>query len=366
VLCGVAIHILTLMQALPRERFRCELVLLRNGRVEEAARDLGIPCTVIGRRFAGDPATVWRLHQFLRGRDIKIVHTHTLNGNYYGCLAALIPPQPIIVTSVHTFLNRAVRDFCASPVRRWLLLRQNLLWNKFSSCLVTPSEAGREMLMRQGVPASKLHVVHNGIALADGDADLDRRIRFRSRWGVEDDQFLIGAVGRFVPQKNLGALLRILVKLRERQRCPRLMLVGEGPERDTVDAQVRRLGLENQVIFTGWQPLARDLMPAFDLFVLPSLEENFPYAVLEAMAAGRPVITFDTGALAEIVVDGVTGFLVRASDEAAMADAIARLMADTNLAEALGRAGRDRVQKRFSTAVMAAQLGGLYLTLLSA
>ena len=361
VLCGVATHILTLIKALPTEQFTPELVLLRGGPVAEVANDMGIKPIVLGSRFPGDPSAIWRLHSIFKERNIRLLHTHTLNGNFYGRLAAIIPPRPKIVTSVHTFLNRSISDFCTSPTKRKILLAQNKYMNQFSSRIISPSFAVQKMLTDQGVPDSKLTVIPNGIEIEQDVNASELRKQYRNQWGIGDEQFVIGAVGRFVPQKNLASLIEILRRLSGDADRARLMLIGDGPERAELEKTAKRLGIYNKVIFTGWQPRARDIMYAMDIFVLPSLEENFPYAVLEAMYAAKPVIAFDTGAMSELILNGETGFLASSANTEEMSSALVKLMNDDSLAATMGAAGRNRVREKFSLKTMSDQISSIYL-----
>lgn len=363
VLCGVATHILTLIKALPADLFAPELVLLRGGKVAEVAEDMGIKPIILGSRFTGDPSAIWRLHSIFKRRNIRLLHTHTLNGNFYGRLAAVIPPRPQIVTSVHTFLNRSISDFCASPTKRKIMLAQNKYMNRLSSRIISPSVAVQKMLTDQGVPDSKITVIPNGIELTQDVNASELRKQYRNQWGIGDDQFVIGAVGRFVPQKNLTSLIEILGHLPGDANKARLMLIGDGPERAELEKTAKHLGIDDKVIFTGWQPRAKDIMYAMDIFVLPSLEENFPYAVLEAMYAAKPVIAFDTGAMSELILDGETGFLASPANVKEMSSALAKLMNDDSLAATMGAAGHNRVREKFSLKTMADQISSIYLEL---
>lgn len=360
VLCGVATHILTLIKALPSEQFTPELVLLRGGPVAEVAKDMGIKPIILGSRFPGDPIAIWRLHSIFKERNIRLLHTHTLNGNFYGRLAAIIPPRPKIVTSVHTFLNRSISDFCTSPTKRKILLAQNKYMNRLSSRIISPSVAVQKMLTGQGVPDSKITVIPNGIEIEQDVSASELRKQYRNQWGIGDEQFVIGAVGRFVPQKNLASLIEILSRLPGDADRARLMLIGDGPERAELEKTAKRLGIEEKVIFTGWQPRAKDIMYAMDIFVLPSLEENFPYAVLEAMYASKPVIAFDTGAMSELILDNETGFLASPANTEEMSSALVKLMNDESLATTMGAAGRNRVQEKFNLKTMADQISSIY------
>lgn len=366
ILCGAATHILTLLEYLDRDIFEPHLVLLHDGQMTQTARARGLTPYVLRPRFPGDPAAIWRLHRLMRQRAVQAVHTHTLNGNFYGRLAALLSPRPRIITSVHTFMNEAVADFCPSKMRRAFLLWQDRAVRRLATLIVTPSEGVKRFLCKQGTPCTKIAVIYNGIHVSADDGDPGQRAALRSLWNIGPKTFLIGVAGRLVQQKNIGTLLKAVRILQTTGLDPYLMIIGDGPERDRLESQAAELGLHERTTFTGWQPNARSLMNALDLYVLPSLEENFPYSVLEAMAASKPVVAFDSGSLAEMIEHGVTGFLVAPASAHDLALAIQIIMTQQDLASRMGRAGRRRVKERFRADVMTRQMERIYLHVLSA
>jgi glycosyltransferase involved in cell wall biosynthesis len=156
------------------------------------------------------------------------------------------------------------------------------------------------------------------------------------------------AVGRLKAPKDFLTLVRALAALPD--RAFEAQIVGDGPDREEVAAEIRRLGLEGRVQLAGERSDVPELLAGSDVFVLSSRSEGLPVSVLEAMAAELPVVASDVGGLAELVVDGETGVLVAPGDPTALADALGRLLDDRELRQRLGAAGRARAEDSFDLA----------------
>lgn len=364
-MCGVATHVLTLLDHLDTKHFEGHLVLLQGGQVEAAAKTMGLTPFIIGKTFPGDPVCIRRLYNYYRENEIQIVHTHTLNGNFYGRLAALLPQRPLIVTTVHTYMDKTVVDFLKGPFKRRLILRQNRFVDRWSSLLITPSKGVKRSLVAQGIPPDKIHVVPNGIRLPRKEGGCGGDPLQKSQWNIPSQKPVVGVVARLVPQKNIGALIELAGQL-SREGCSfSLVIIGDGPERKRLEELSRKYGLSRQTVFTGWQQNVQRLLSMIDLFVLPSLEENFPFSVIEAMAALKPVVAFDSGSLSEVIVNGETGFLIPHGDSKAMKEAVKGLLSHPERARLLGFAGRKRVERYFSAGKMTMHMEGVYRDLVN-
>jgi glycosyltransferase involved in cell wall biosynthesis len=172
--------------------------------------------------------------------------------------------------------------------------------------------------------------------------------------------FVVGFAGRLVPVKGLVSLLRAIVPLRIMFPLLRLEVAGDGPDRPALEREAELLGLEDTVEFLGWREDLTRLFDRWDVFAQPSLEEAFPVATLEAMAAGLPVVATNVGGLPELVEDAETGLLVPPEDPAALADALRKLISEPALRQVMGRAGLVRVRERFSVDQMIAEIAQVY------
>ncbi len=177
--------------------------------------------------------------------------------------------------------------------------------------------------------------------------------------------FRIGAASRLVPLKGLIYLIRAMARLRNRIPTASLEIAGDGPDLTRLQAEVSRLGLDKHVSFLGWVERVEELFMRWSVFAHPSLEEGLGVAVLEAMAAGLPVVAAASGGVPEVVSDGRTGYLVPAGDDAGLANRIGDLLENRVTRESFGAAGLARAREHFSVVAMAENVFAIYDELLT-
>jgi glycosyltransferase involved in cell wall biosynthesis len=182
----------------------------------------------------------------------------------------------------------------------------------------------------------------------------------RHEFGIGKDVFLLGCVGRLVPIKNVGILIEIMADLTKNRPDIALLIVGDGAERPALQELARALRIADHIFFAGMRRDIFRLMTAVDLYVHPSKEESFGYAVAEAMATGKAVVAFHTGSLSEIVDDGVTGKLVPLNDRGAMAKAIEDFCANPKMSWQFGEVAAERIAKHFTVQAMTKQIAEIY------
>jgi glycosyltransferase involved in cell wall biosynthesis len=305
-------------------------------------RRAGHRVEVVRRRGGLDAGLVFRLARYLREQRADVVHTHSLDPMFYGGLAAWLAGVPV---RVHTQHNTQV--FTTYGVRDRFKFR--LAARLFSSVVAVGAETDRE-LARAGVSAARRVVIRNGIDVgryatgaAAGSAVL----------GSPPGPRVVGTVARLSREKGIDLLVDAFARLVPGDPATRLVIVGEGPERGALEALARSCGVSDRVTFQGFHPRVAELLPGFDVFVLPSRTEGLPLALLEAMAAGRACVATKVGGVPEVVADGVTGVLVAPGDPAALAAAVQALLADPVLRRRLGTAARAQVEGAWSEDAMA-------------
>jgi glycosyltransferase involved in cell wall biosynthesis len=229
---------------------------------------------------------------------------------------------------------------------------------------VCNSEAARQMtLLTERVEASRTTVIHNG----GGLPDISRRPpRLPAAWAAPRRDLAAVSLANLFWHKGHPMLLRATAEVVKREPGFRLVLVGEGPERGRIESLVRELGLSGNVVLAGSVGQASGLLRNFRFSVLASVQESFPNAVVESMAAGVPVVATRVGGIPELVREGVDGLLVPAGEPGALAAAMLRLLKEPELSERMGRAARERVRESFSIEKMVRETEDLYLALLGA
>lgn len=360
VACGVATHIFTFLKHINTSRFKPILVLLRPGIVSDMARNSGIDHLILNAREGIDPLAILRLRTIIKNNNVKIIHTHTINGNFYGSLASFLMPGVTLITTVHTFLNLAVADHYKSKSKRAFILAQNRFLRRKAKKIIATSEGVAEMLADEGIPSRRIELIRNGIPALSKKRTLLPRQEVRQSWKIEHGHVLIGACGRMVPQKNFHLLLELVERLPHDKDRVRLAIIGDGPEMPRLKELAVEKGINDQVLFLGWQSEAWRMMSAFDIYVLPSLEENFTYSILEAMLAGCPVVAFATGAIPEIVVDEVTGYVCHPQSVGELCAAVERLVKSKYVKREMSIAAENRVSREFSLDKMVTAMERIY------
>ena len=290
---------------------------------------------------------------WLRAQRFDLLHGHAGIGweGHGGVYAARLADVPVVVRTEH--LPDLITDrWQRAAYRRLVPLVDRLI------CV---SEAARSSFVERGVPPEKLRVVRNGIVLRPLPSD---RAGTRAVLEPAPRARIVLTIGRMTEQKGHRYLLDAVPAVLARHPDVYFLWAGVGPLQSQLRAWVRTLGLEGRVWFLGRRHDVADLLAAADLFVLPSLFEGLPLVVLEAMAAGLPVVGTRVCGTAEAVHDGVTGRLVPAKDAPALATAIVEVLDDPELARRRGAAGRERVEREFSATRMARETGAIYAELL--
>jgi glycosyltransferase involved in cell wall biosynthesis len=293
-----------------------------------------------------------------------VVHTHTAKAGAVGRIAAAIynatRGRRHRCLVVHTFHGH-VLDGYFGPVGTWLVRIAERQLARVSDRIVAISETQREDLVSRYkvVRPAQVRIVPLGLELGEF-LDLPPVAAARQLLGLPPDAVVIGFVGRLVPIKRPLALIDAFE--RTAAVCPAavLLIVGDGDLRPAVEREVARRGLSGRVVMTGWRHDLKNVYGAVDLVALTSRNEGTPVALIEAMAAGRPVVATDAGGVADLVIQDVTGLLVPADDTAGMAGALIRLVQDSGTRKRLGEAGRSSAFARHDAARLASDLDSLY------
>ncbi len=275
----------------------------------------------LGKKPGVDWRMFWRIARLARDEKVHVIHTHNSAAHFYGALAAKLSGAKVLHTEHGKNIGEEARSF-----------RLNRIATRFTNFTVAVSEkVASEALRDEGVPHQSLAVVPNGICV-------DQFNRPRKTNGRR-----VGTVGRLVREKNYPLLLRAVAAIRDAE----LVFVGDGPLRADLERDAGP-----RVQFLGQRRDVSELLASFDVFVLSSSTEGMSIALLEAMAAGCPIVVTAVGGNVELIQHMQTGLVVPPNDEAALRLAIERLLNDHALAQRLGEAAHEAVRQRHSVEAM--------------
>jgi glycosyltransferase involved in cell wall biosynthesis len=295
--------------------------------------------------------TLARVTRLVRERGTSVVHSHGKGAGFYGRLAA----RRATAAAVHTFHGLHYAGYPPGARAVYLAMERALARRSHTVIHVSASQAAAARPLGLA-PADRARVIVNGIDAARVEATLLPRERARAELGVPEAGAVLGTVARFDPVKGLEVLLEAAARLPDAT----LVLIGDGPQAHTLRARAQRLGVEARVVFAGARPDASRWFAALDAYVSASRGEGLPLALVEAMAAGLPVVASHVPGHVDTVAHGETGTLVPADDPVALAAAAAAFLADPARARVAGAAGRARARRDFSVDRMAAEVAEVY------
>ncbi len=371
---GPALHVSYLARGLQERGYETTLVAGDVGRGEESMAFVAEHAGVEVVRLAGlsrelspfrDAIATVQLARLIRRVRPDILHTHTAKAGAVGRAATLLAGgrRPRVV--VHTFHGHVLRGYfgtAGSLVFRGI----ETALARVTDALVAVSPQVRDELVRLGVaPACKFAVVRLGIELELRVTCNETPAAIRARIGVAPDRFVVGWFGRMTAVKRTDDLLDALAALRERGVDALLLLVGDGADRERLERLAHGRGLARSVLFLGYQEDVARWYAACDAIVLTSANEGTPVTLIEALAAGRPVVATRVGGVEDVVEDAVTGLLVRPGDTHAIAERLALLAGDPALGRRMGDTGRERVMQRYAVARLVDDVDRLYRALLA-
>ena len=331
--------------------------------IEEEFYALGVP--VLGKprgffQLAAQPAA---LRRYIRKEKVALVQTFLFHADVLGRVASRCARRrcgshrtPVVVSSVRA-TNR--------DNRWWQFVLQRVTAPLADAFTAVSRRTLDFAVAHEGVIRERATVIPNGIDLTPWEA-LPEQAQARRELGIPADARVIATLGRLHEQKGHGYLLAAAKQLVAQHPETLLLVAGYGPLREQLENTTRALGIEKHVRFLGYRTDVARILAAADIFALPSLWEGMSNALLEAMAAGKPVVATEIDGNVEQVVSGETGLLVPPADAESLAAALTELCADPALAEAMGKRGRERVASVFPAKGMTEATLDLYARLLAA
>jgi glycosyltransferase involved in cell wall biosynthesis len=350
---GAENMVVNLVNGLAEDTFN---VILSARAAGPAARGLinGNKVVIIEKNSTVDISYLLKLIRLIKKYRIDIIHSHMFGANMYGFLAAKLSGAKIIQT-VHGM-------DCLNSKKRMIAYR---LMHRFIDKIVTVSESLRvEFLKYTKVNQEKVFTIHNGIDINKYSVS-DGYINKRAQLHLPPACPVIGAVGNIKHVKGYDTLILAAAGVIERYPEARFLIVGETvkkheQEKMRLDNLIKKLGLGNNVQFMGYREDIYEILPVFDVYVLPSRSEGQSLALLEAMASGRSIVATDVGGNPLLIKHGISGILTPAEDHVSLGQQIIRVLDDKNFAAELGKNAREDAVRRFSVENMAAGYDDLY------
>lgn len=360
---GAERQLLELVHGLDKREFRPIVTTLYGGGPLDAEYRAvqGLEVVNLHRRGKYDPSPLFKMAHLLRARRADIVQPYLTPATFFGLLPALVVGTPIKIVTERTGIQR----FRGLGHRSYLAVED--LLTRGADAVVANSLAGQRLLVSRGIPAHKTRVFYNGISRERVKVDVARSAAFRAQMRVPVDGQVVAILASLTPAKDHAAFLTAAAQLSTKQPAVRYVIVGDGPLRAGLEALTAALGLNERVTFLGYQPQVADILAASDLLVSSSRDnEGCSNSILEAMFLGVPVLATNIGGNAELIVDGVTGYLTRAQDPRALAAAMEQRLADPIGSARTAERARQQAAQRFSLGRMVTDHEGLYRDLLAA
>ena len=359
---GTELMTYQLAKSMNSERFESEVCFLSSrGPISEYFEKSGIRVTHLELKSLPQKlfAAPMRLYHHLRKNRYDILQLYGLRANVLGRIVGRWAGCENIVGGLRSL-------YPSDSQSVWTLWLDRLTL-PLARCYISNSRAAVDFLVSKGYPREKFKVIHNGIELERFQQASDPSF-LKDRYGVSHrDCPVITCVANLRAVKGHEYLIRALQELKRAKKEFICLLVGDGVLRGELEQLANDLGLREDLLFLGHQ--GREQIPGIlastDIFVLPSLWEGMPGAAMEAMAQGVPVVATDIGGTPEVVLDGITGYVVPIKDSAALAQKIGHLLEDAELRKEMGQNGRKRIEEEFSLRKMTEQYEAIYQELVT-
>lgn len=349
---GAELLVLDFLKRLNRDKYAPTVCSLKkNGSIEKDFKTAGIPVLVADKKDGIDLSLPFKLARIFCREKIDIVHTHNAAPWLYGGIASRILNSKILFHTEHANLYGHDKK---------MMLAERYLSRITSRVIVDADKVGDFLVNTEKINRNKIELVFNGVDIDKYSNIKINRVSKRLELGITPEQKLIGIVARLSrvkDHKNLldahSAIIKIIPEAR-------LMIIGDGELRVELENYSEAKGLKNHVIFLGTRSDIPELLKILDVFVLCSTSEGLPVTILEAMAAGLPIVATNVGGNPEVIVDNHSGFLVPAKNPQKLAETIISILNDETLACDFGKNGQTRCRELFSLDGMVKKYSELY------
>jgi len=311
---------------------------------------------------------LYKIFKLMRRNRYAVVHTHQCKASILGCFAAKFAKVPIVIFGLHG-------DYLENP-------RFTGLWRKIYKlieqiavrCATMFISVGEELkeryVNRYGLSSSRCEVVRSGMELANfykaTTFSQEKIKQKKEELNIKPEELVIGKVSSLELRKGYKFAIRVAEKIiRGNNRNIKFLFVGEGDQRAELEGMVKGLGLDDRIIFTGFRSDVDELMAIFDIFIFTSLMEGLPQVLVQAAAAGRPIVSFEVEGAKEIIKDGINGFIVPFGDIDGLAEKTNYLLSNPEKAKEMGANGKGIIGNRWDIADMQVKIRNIYHRLIN-
>ena len=349
---GGEMKVLELVQRLDNDRYNITACSVgQGGPLEAEFRKTVERVEIFDKKSTFDFSLVTKVARLMKELEIEILQTTLFYADVIGAYAAYLAKVPVVVSWEPVTGPFAFRHYWS----------YKLAMQKIDRVVAVSEDIRQRVIRERNLAPEKVMTIHYGVDLEKFAAE-DQKLT-RADIGVSDDHFVLGSVARFDYPKGHKYLIEAAPGIVQRFPNARFVFVGDGPLRQEVEQQIEQLGLTENFVLLGFRRDVKQLLGLFDLFILPSLSEGLPNAVLEAMACSNPVVATAVNGVVEVVADGETGFLVPPQNPSRMTEAVIKMLASPEKMKGMGRKGRERVADHFSVEQQISKFEELYYSL---
>ncbi len=365
VIAGSGITTFLTMNGL-KHKYHAEMACAPEGPLVDLAEKEGVRVRPI-KNFVSEVApfkdicALWQLYRLLRREKYDLVHTHNSKGGFIGRLAAMLAGGPPVVYTVHGYAFHKSEPW----LRRTIFYALEKIARRWSARVICVSQPLVDLwIQRKLASPEKTRKIYSGIDIREFNR-ASRRKQVRKELGLRKDQIAIGQVSKLWEGKGHVDIIAACPDIFKELPNAKVFFIGDGPIQNKLNEIVLKNNLEDRIIFTGHHDDIPQITSALDIAVLASYYEGMGRVILEAMAAGLPVVATRVGGIVDLVVDQETGLLIAPHNPQQLADAVITLAKDPALRKSMGLQGKKRVDDRFSAATMVEQIDQVYQEVLA-
>ena len=353
-------HIFSLLERIDKNKYDVSIACRKDSFFSKELKNLGFKVEHIRFQNKFDFVGAFRFFKLLVKNRYDIVNLQDNRSHWLGALASYFAKVPVVLATVH--MVNVLRRESISVFLKIVLKIADFIWASMVNSIITISHYNKRALISEGINSNKIEVIYNGIDQVCSIAKTPNNIR--QELNIDPNILIVGSVARLSKQKGLSYLIDAVAKLKSDTQKMIFLVIGDGPDKDEFVKYAKLKGVDDMICFLGFKDNARSYLKAFDLFILPSIYEGLPIAIIEAMMESKPIIATSAGAVNEMLVNGETGLIIPSKNPDAIVKSVKELIADPHRRHVMGEKARQTAKEKFNIGIMAKKTFGLYEELL--